>query len=79
MAEPVAQVVQKKAPNPHKLAAAEAKVAELEASLAELDRQLADPASYADPTRMAVLGRDRETAAAQLEKAEAAWMALLDG
>ena len=77
--EPVVQVVQKKAPNPHKLAAAEGKVAELEASLAELDRQLADPSNYADATRMAVLGRDREATAAQLEKAEAAWMALLEG
>jgi len=27
---------------------------------------------------MAVIGRDRETAAAQLEKAEAAWMELLE-
>ena len=75
---PVAQVVQKKPVNPHKLAAAEAKVAELEGALAELDRQLADPANYADASRMAVLGRDRETAAAQLEKAEAAWMELLE-
>ena len=77
--DPVAQVVQKKAPNPHKLAAAEGKVAELEAVLADLDRQLADPSNYADSARMAVLGRDREATAAQLEKAEAAWMALLDG
>ncbi|MGE8260345.1 MAG: ABC transporter ATP-binding protein, partial [Stenotrophomonas sp.] len=76
---PVAQVVQKKPANPHKLASAEAKVSELENSLAELDRQLADPANYADATRMAVLGRDRETTAAQLEKAEAAWMELLEG
>ncbi len=76
---PVAQVVQKKPANPHKLAAAETKVSELENSLAELDRQLADPANYADATRMAVLGRDRETTAAQLEKAEAAWMELLEG
>ena len=75
---PVAQVVQKKPVNPHKLAAAEAKVAELEGALAELDRQLADPANYADATRMAVIGRDRETTAAQLEKAEAAWMELLE-
>ncbi|MEG0184828.1 MAG: ATP-binding cassette domain-containing protein, partial [Stenotrophomonas sp.] len=75
---PVAQVVQKKPVNPHKLASAEAKVAELEASLAELDRQLADPGNYADATRMAVLGRDRETTASQLEKAEAAWMELLE-
>src|SRR5690606_15946050 len=50
--EPVAQVVQKKPANPHKLATAEAKVAELEGALAELDRQLADPAHYADATRM---------------------------
>jgi len=27
---------------------------------------------------MAVIGRDRETAAAQLKKAEAAWMELLE-
>ena len=60
-----------------KLASAEAKVNELEARLAELDRQLADPVNYADATRMAVLGRDRETTAQQLEKAEAAWMELM--
>ena len=67
----------RKAGNPVKLAAAEAKVNELEGKLAELDRQLADPANYADATRMAVLGRDREATAQQLEKAEAAWMELM--
>jgi len=67
----------KKTVNPVKLASAEAKVNELEARLAELDRQLADPVNYADATRMAVLGRDRETTAQQLEKAEAAWMELM--
>jgi ATP-binding cassette subfamily F protein 3 len=67
----------KKTVNPVKLAAAEAKVNQLEGQLAELDRQLADPANYADATRMAVLGRDREATAQQLEKAEASWMELM--
>ncbi|WP_028920002.1 ABC-F family ATP-binding cassette domain-containing protein [Pseudoxanthomonas suwonensis] len=77
--QPVAQVVQKRPPNPHKLAAAEAKVGELEAALAELDRQLADPANHADAARMATLGRDREALAARLEQAEAAWLELMEG
>ncbi|WP_028916418.1 ABC-F family ATP-binding cassette domain-containing protein [Pseudoxanthomonas sp. J35] len=77
--QPVAQVVQKRPPNPHKLAAAEAKVGELEAALAELDRQLADPANHADAARMATLGRDREALAARLEQAEASWLELMEG
>ncbi len=77
--QPVAQVVQKRPPNPHKLAAAETKVGELEAALAELDRQLADPANHADAARMATLGRDREALAARLEQAEAAWLELMEG
>jgi ATP-binding cassette subfamily F protein 3 len=67
----------KKAVNPVKLAAAEKKVAELEAAVAELDRQLADPKHLADATRLAVLGRDREDAAARLTQAEQAWLELL--
>ncbi len=74
---PTPPLAPRKTVNPVKLAAAEAKVNELEGRVAELDRQLADPANYADATRMAVLGRDRETTAQQLEKAEAAWMELM--
>ncbi|PTT58848.1 ABC transporter C-terminal domain-containing protein, partial [Stenotrophomonas sp. HMWF003] len=54
------------------------RIGELEALLADLDRQLADPSNYADSTRMAVLGRDREATATLLSKAEQTWMELLD-
>ncbi|MFT4199028.1 MAG: ABC-F family ATP-binding cassette domain-containing protein [Pseudoxanthomonas sp.] len=67
----------KKPANPHRLAAAEQKVGELEARLAELDRQLADPAHHADAAKLAALGRERKTTAAQLERAEATWMELM--
>ncbi|KAB7772276.1 ABC-F family ATP-binding cassette domain-containing protein [Xanthomonas maliensis] len=76
---PTKPLVQKKAANPHKLAAAEQRVGELEAALAELDRQMADPKAYADAEKMAVLGRDREATAQRLAQAEQAWMELIDG
>ncbi|HYG04896.1 MAG TPA: ABC-F family ATP-binding cassette domain-containing protein [Stenotrophomonas sp.] len=74
---PLAPPVPKKPANPHKAAAAEKRVGELEALLAGLDRQLADPANYADSSRMAALGRDREIAAAQLAEAEQQWLELM--
>ncbi len=69
----------KKPPNPHKLAQAEQRVGELESVLAELDRQLSDPAHYADAEKMAALGRARESAAQDLERAEQAWLELAEG
>ena len=69
----------KKPVNPVKLAAAEKKVGELEAEVAEIDRRLADPAHLADAARLATLGREREDAARRLERAEQAWLELLDG
>ncbi|MFT4256431.1 MAG: ABC-F family ATP-binding cassette domain-containing protein [Pseudoxanthomonas sp.] len=79
-AAPVAagMLVKRRPPNPHKLAEAEKKVGELEALLADLDRELANPAHHCDAEKLAALGRDRETAAAQLEQAEAAWLALME-
>jgi len=67
----------KKPVNPHKLAAAEKRVNELESLLADLDGQLADPANYADSTRMSDLGRDREHAAARLAEAEQQWLEMM--
>ncbi|TBV77192.1 ABC-F family ATP-binding cassette domain-containing protein [Pseudoxanthomonas winnipegensis] len=75
---PTPPLVPKKPPNPHKLKAAEDKVAQLEAAVAAIDAQLADPANAADGSRLAALGRQREQAAGDLAKAEAAWMALYD-
>ncbi|MFT3761869.1 MAG: ABC-F family ATP-binding cassette domain-containing protein [Pseudoxanthomonas sp.] len=75
---PAGMLVKRRPSNPHKLAAAEKKVDELEAALADLDRQLADPAHHADAAKLAALGRDRETLAAQLGQAEAAWLELMD-
>ena len=69
---------QKKPPNPHKLKAAEEKMAELEAALADIDAQLADPANAAKASLLVDLGRKREMTAADLAKAEQAWMALYE-
>ena len=75
---PAKPAAAKKPVNPHKLEAAEKKVEQLGASLAEVDRQLADPANYADATKMGKLGGEREVLAQQLEQAEAAWMEMLE-
>ncbi len=74
---PAKPALNKKPVNPHKLEAAEKKVEQLGAALADIDRQLADPANYADATKMGRLGSEREVLAQQLEQAEAAWMELL--
>ena len=71
-------VPQKKPPNPHKLKAAEEKMAELEAALADIDARLADPANAAKASLLVDLGRQREMTAADLAKAEQAWMALYE-
>ncbi|BAV96614.1 ABC-F family ATP-binding cassette domain-containing protein [Lysobacter enzymogenes] len=66
--------------NPVKLAEAEKRVAELESKLHTLDMDLADPTKYAGGgDNAAELARQREQVAAELEKAEAAWMGLYDG
>ncbi|SDY64359.1 ATP-binding cassette, subfamily F, member 3 [Lysobacter sp. yr284] len=66
--------------NPVKLAEAEKRVAELESKLHTLDMDLADPTKYAGGgDNASELARQRETVAAELEKAEAAWMAMYDG
>ncbi|MBN7136174.1 ABC transporter ATP-binding protein [Lysobacter enzymogenes] len=66
--------------NPVKLAEAEKRVAELESKLHTLDMDLADPTRYAGGgDNAAELARQREAVAAELEKAEAAWMAMYDG
>ncbi|AWV08218.1 ABC-F family ATP-binding cassette domain-containing protein [Marilutibacter maris] len=65
--------------NPVKLAQAEARVAELEQKLKQIDADLANPDNYGDGSgRAAELSRDRETLAAQLAEAEAAWLSLYD-
>ncbi len=74
---PAKPVSNRKPVNPHKLEAAEKKVEQLGAALADIDRQLADPANYADATKMGRLGSEREVLAQQLEQAEAVWMELL--
>ena len=68
----------RKPPNPHKLAQAEANIAALEQQLTDLDAALADPASYQDSARAALLTREREETQAKLEQAEQAWGALYE-
>ncbi len=68
----------RKPPNPHKLAQAEANIAALEQQLKDLDAALADPASYQDSARAALLTREREETQARLEQAEQAWGALYE-
>ncbi len=75
VASPASRPAAKKPANPHKLAEAEKKVGLLAEKLAGIDAQLADPAAFA---RLAELGRQRESARAELEKAEAMWLALMD-
>lgn len=65
-------------PNPHKLQKAEERVARLEGKLAECEAQLADPAVYADPGRLADLGRTQLQLRAELDAAEAELLALYE-
>ena len=64
--------------NAHALAKAEAKVAELEAQVAAIDGELLDPAVYAQPAKVAELGRRQTDLRAALERAEANLLALYD-
>jgi len=76
---PVVAATKKKAPNPHKLAQAEASVAELESKLHAIDMDLADPDIYADGgTNAAELSRRRDAIAAELEMAEADLLSLYE-
>nr|WP_255783914.1 ABC-F family ATP-binding cassette domain-containing protein [Lysobacter chinensis] len=76
---PPAPATKPRKANPVKLAQAEARVAELERKLKQIDAALADPGNYSDGSgRAAELTRDRETLAAQLAEAEAAWLSLYD-
>jgi len=68
----------KKSINPYKLEAAEKTVSELEAHLAALDAQLAAPEIYTDACKLISITRERDAMAAQLAKAEAAWLELMD-
>ncbi len=64
--------------NPHKLLKAEVQVAELEAKLGGIVATLADPKVYADPARVAELGREQALLRGRLEAAEAELLALYD-
>jgi len=64
--------------NPHKLQKAEAQVAELEANLVGIAAKLAEPRVYADPARVAELGREQAALRTKLEAAEADLLALYD-
>jgi len=75
---PAAVTSTKKTVNPYKLEAAEKTVSELESRLNVLDAQLADPDIYSDAAKLSDLNRERETIAAQLAKAEAAWLDLME-
>ena len=70
---------ERKPPNPHKLAQAEARVSALEEQLAELDAALADPGIYGDAARVAGLTQQRQQVQGQLQDAENAWLALHEG
>ncbi len=75
-ATPAPAPVAKPRPNPHRLQKAEERVARLESKLAECEAQLADPAVYADPGRLADLGRTQLQLRAELDAAEAELLAL---
>ena len=64
--------------NPHKLQKAEAQVVALESQLATLTTQLADPKVYADPARVAELGREQATLQSRLATAEADLLVLYE-
>ena len=64
--------------NPHKLQKAEALVVELEAKLANLATQLADPKVYADPARVAEIGREQSALQVRMQTAEADLLALYE-
>ncbi len=64
------------APLKRKLGAAEETLARVTRALAEIDEKLSDPDLYVrDPAAVADLGKRREKAQAQVDDAEAAWMA----
>ncbi|WP_240126819.1 ABC-F family ATP-binding cassette domain-containing protein [Thermomonas alba] len=65
--------------NTFKLQKAEDRVARLERALAECEAQLADPAVYADPGRLAELGRTQLQLRAELDAAETELLALYEG
>jgi len=76
---PSAPTAKPRKANPHKLAQAEARVAELESKLHTLDMDLADPTRYAHGgTNAAELAHQREAIAAELEQAEAEFLALYE-
>lgn len=64
--------------NAHALARAEAKVAELETQISDIDAALADPAVYAEKTKVADLGRRQAQLREALERAESDLLALYD-
>ncbi len=76
--EAPASAAKKAKGNPHKLQKAEAQVVELEAKLAALVTQLADPKIYADPARVAELGREQATLQSRMQTAEANLLALYE-
>jgi len=77
-ATPSKPIPAKKPVNAHKLHAAEQKVVQLEAALTALDTQLSQASTAADAQKTTALAREREKLAAQLNQAEAQWLALMD-